>query len=96
MALTSQQRAYVQRLRSNFQSLAEAVANLDDLRDIYFDRGYNVLTDGDLTGEEIASGLLAADLTSGINFIEALGLLLNNGIPTQADWDATVSKLRFL
>lgn len=96
MALTSQQRAYIQRLRSNFQHLAEAIAALDDLRDIYFDRGYNTLTDGDLTGEEMASGLTAADLASGINFVEALGLLLNNGVPAQADWDATISKLRFL
>lgn len=96
MALSNQQRAYLQRMRSNFQNLAEAFANLDDLRDIYFDRGYNTLVDGDLTGEEVASDITVADLASAINFIEAMGLLLNNGVPTQADWDATMSKMRFL
>lgn len=68
-----------------------------NLHDFYFDNLYNsgagdAIVDGDLT----SIGLTAAELGDFVNFAAQLNLLLNDGEPFQADWSATLNKMRTL
>lgn len=87
--------SFAQNLQGKISVLAKAADELENLYTIFFDRGYNsggsnTIVDGDLS----SIGITAAELGEAITFIENLGKLLNNQDPTNADYDATLNKIR--
>ncbi len=63
MALSSQQVAFMQRLQSSANNLADTIADLRQLEEIYSDRAYSTIADADLADLEVTHAQLEVSST---------------------------------
>ena len=87
--------SFARKIMDAVSSIAQASDSGDNLVTVYFDRGYNsgggdAISDSDLT----ELGITSAELANGITFFQNLNTMLNNGVPTQSDYDTTLNTLR--
>lgn len=75
--------------------LVTKLSEIDDLREVYFDREYNSGGANEITDDDLSDlGITASEFTEGLTLIENLRKLLNNQAPTTGDYTVTISKLR--
>lgn len=79
-------------LRSAVTELAQASNKLESLFATYWDSSYSTITDNDLASHD----LTAAQITAAITLAENLAKFLNNQVPAQADYSATINAMRSL
>jgi hypothetical protein len=97
MALNAQERAFVQRVQSNANKLADEIATAIELQAVYFDRGYdsggaNELVDADLADLFIT----ATQLASYVTMAQQIENFRDNAAVTSADYGSTLSQVRAL
>lgn len=90
----SEKLIFAARMQSEATSVAQAIANLDELVAVYFDRSYNTGESAIVDADVEALGLIAADIGSGITLAQQLKNLRDNAVVDQADYGATLSALR--
>jgi hypothetical protein len=93
MALTDQQKAFLNNFQIGQNNLALQLADLEQLRKLYIKRGYSSIPDADLAEFEIT----AINLSDGINLVNEIAnnFLANNPI-TQGDWQGILDRIRRL
>lgn len=87
--------SFARKIMDAVASIAQASDDGDNLVTVYFDRGYgsggaDPIQDSDLT----ELGINATQLAGGITFFQNLVTMLNNGVPTQSDYDTILNTLR--
>jgi hypothetical protein len=92
MALSNQEKAWLQNFQGDFDKLADLLERLEGRRKIYVSRVYSGLTDPDLAEVEIT----AAQLSDGINMVTELTDFLGNEPVTQGDWQGIMDRIRRL
>ncbi len=93
MALTNQQKAFLQNYQTDFDKLALLLADLEQLRQVYVKRVYSSIPDVDLEEVEITATQLA-DSTNMVN--ELVNNFLANLPITQGDWQGIMDRIRRL
>lgn len=93
--MSSKKYQFAQMVQTYCTLVAQAYDDGANARDIFNDRGYgpggnDPIQDSDVEG----LGITAANVTAAMVFFENLGLMLNNGSITQADYDATLNIMR--
>ena len=69
----------------------------DELHKSYFDNGYNTGGSNEITEADVQaiySDMTLADFTAAISLMEQLNNLMENRAVAQADWQASVNKVR--
>lgn len=93
MAITNQQRAFLQNYQTGCDKLALLLADLEQLRNVYVKRTYSAISDDDLAEFEIT----AAQLSDGINMTnELVNKFLVNLAVTTGDWQGIMDRIRRL
>lgn len=93
MALSDQEKAFLQNYQTDFDKLALLLADLEQLRQVYVKRGYSSISDADLLEVEITATQLA-DSTNMVN--ELANKFLANLPITQGDWQGIMDRIRRL
>ncbi|KKL73101.1 hypothetical protein LCGC14_2078260 [marine sediment metagenome] len=93
MALSDQQKAFLQNYQTDFDKLALLLADLEQLRQVYVKRVYSSIPDVDLEEVEITATQLA-DSTNMVN--ELVNNFLANLPITQGDWQGIMDRIRRL
>lgn len=69
--------------------------DLSDLNEFYFDNGLDSGGADPIIDDDVSeSDITAAEIADVVNFAGYLSTWLNNGVPFQADWSATLNKVR--
>ena len=93
MALTNQEKAFMQNIQSDVDKLADLLERLEGRRKIYVSRVYSGLSDSDLAEVETS----ASQLSGAINMIDELNNnFLGNQAITQGDWQGVMDRIRRL
>ena len=93
MALSNQEKAFLNNFQTGFNTLALLLTDLEQLRQIYVKRSYSSLIDNDLAAFEIT----ATNLSDGINMADELvNSFLANQTVTQGDWQGIMDRIRRL
>lgn len=93
MALSNQEKAFLQNFQTNFDKLAILLADIEQLRQVYVKRTYSSMIDADLLEFEIT----ATQLSDGINMANELtNKLLANLAVTTGDWQGIMDRIRRL
>lgn len=93
MALSDQQKAFLQNYQTDFDKLALLLADLEQLRQVYVKRVYSSISDADLLEVEITATQLS-DSTNMVN--ELVNNFLANQAITQGDWQGIMDRIRRL
>lgn len=93
MALSDQEKAFLQNYQTDFDKLALLLTDLEQLRQVYVKRGYSSISDADLLEVEITATQLA-DSTNMVN--ELVNNFLANQLITQGDWQGIMDRIRRL
>lgn len=86
---------FARKLQESAITLAQVYDDLKNEYSTYFDRGYNAagedpITSGNLEG----TGIVLANLTDTITLAENLQKFMENDVPVQADYSATLNKIK--
>lgn len=86
-----------QALRLN-KKIAEAMDQIAATSSAYFDNGFDSAGSDPILDTDLAErpGLTAADLSAFITLLNELNKFFEDGAVTQADYSATVNKLRYV
>lgn len=85
--MTREQFRLTEEFIRNMNMIRDASVNLPQLRQEYIDNGWHHAGANPLTNEDLAEfGFTIDDLQAGLNFVNSLSLLLDNGTPVQRAW----------
>ena len=86
---------FIKAMQAEATALAKAAERLIDLREVFFDRGYNGGGADAITNADLGfAGLNTTTFDGVVNFITQLNNFLNNAAVSQADWFANLNKVR--
>lgn len=92
MALTDQQKAFLQNFQTDFDKLALILADLEQLRQVYVKRVYSAIGDADLADVEITS----TQLSDAINMVSSFNDFLGSVAVAAGDRQGIMDRIRRL